>query len=451
MELWKKINEYSALSGIDEKLLESPAVICAFSGGADSSVLLNYLKHRLNGTGTRLVCAHVNHRIRGEEAYRDEEFCRHAAEALGVPFYVHRVDIPQIAGERGMGIEECAREERYAFFSSLAAELGGASVATAHSATDNMETVILNLCRGCGTKGVTGIDPVRDIYIRPLLCCTAEEIRAAAAESGISFVIDSTNENTEYTRNYVRSVIVPALRHLNPRADSAVLRLSSAAREDCDYMEEAARGFVRDREKIKKDELASVSNALFARALTLMWRETTGSYRDLSKANIDACRAVVLSPDGYGRIDLGGGYSFYCHKDGVYISLPDYDEKPECTEINVPGETVFGKYIISVCRERQNIYNLSTETALDFDKMYGRLYVRCREAGDVIFSGKMHKKLKKLFCDKNVPRRDREFLPVICDDRGVVAVPGVAVRDGAAAKGTVPNALYIYVTENKSK
>lgn len=447
MELWKKINEYSALSGIDRKLLGSSAVICAFSGGADSSVLLRYLKYRLDGTETRLVCAHVNHMIRGAEADRDENFCRCTAEALGVPFYSHRVNIPKIADERGMGIEECARNERYAFLSSLSVELGGASVATAHSATDNMETVVFNLCRGCGAKGVTGIDPVRGIYIRPLLCCTAEEIRAAAADGGINFVQDSTNADTEYTRNYVRSVIVPAMRRLNPRADSAVLRLSSAAREDCDYIEDAAREFVREREKIKKDDLAAVHSSLFARITALMWREATGSFTDISKANIDACRALVLSPVGYGRIDLSGGYSFYCHKDGVYISAPDSAEKPKSTAICVPGDTVFGKYIISVCRERQNVYNLSTEIALDFDKIYGKLYVRCREAGDTILSGKMHKKLKKLFCDKNVPQRDRDTFPVICDDHGIAFVPGVAVRDGVSAKDTSATAAYIYVRE----
>ncbi len=446
MKLWKKINEYTAETDIDRVLLSSPAVICAFSGGADSSVLLRYLKYRLDGCGVRLVCAHMNHMIRGGEAERDEEFCRKAAGSLGIPFYVRREDIPAIAKQRGMGLEECARERRYKFLASLSEELGGAAVATAHSATDNMETVVFNLCRGCGTKGVTGIDPVRGIYVRPLLCCTAEEIREAAGDNGIDFVVDSTNADTGYTRNYVRSVIVPAMRRLNPRADDAVLRLSGVAREDCSFIEDSAESFLSGRGKVTKSELSDLPESLFARIVGIMWRRATGSATDLSRVNIDACRTLTRSPDGYGRVDLGGGYSFFCHKDSVYISTVsnENEERPESVPLSMSGETRFGKYVISVSPDRQNIYNLSTETAVDFDKIYGKLYVRCREAGDTVLSGKLHKKLKKLFCDKNVPQRDRDTLPVICDDQGIVAVPGVVLRDGTAPKSGTTGVIYIY-------
>lgn len=445
MELWDKISEYSHLSGIDNIIASSSAVICAFSGGADSSVLLHWLKRRLCGSNTLLVCAHVNHMIRGKESDRDEEFCRRRASELEIPFYLHRIDIPSAAKERGIGLEECARDERYSFLTKLSDELGGAIIATAHSATDNVETVIFNLCRGCGTKGITGVDPVRENLIRPLLGCTSEEIREFAKSKKIEFVVDSTNSDTSYTRNYIRAVIVPSLRRLNPRADEAFLRLGSAARSDCEYIEKAAAEFLSTHIPVKKDDLAGVLPALFARVIGLMWKGASGSATDLSSKNIADCRRLVLS--GYGRIDLGGGYSFFCRKDSVYIKKCEKNEEaPEPKELIIGKDTDFGRYNISVLRERRNIYNLSTETVIDFDKIYGKLYVRCRQAGDMVLSGKMHKKLKKLMCDKNVPSEERDIMPVICDDKGIAAVPGLVCRDGVSGGN---NRIYIYI-ENKT-
>lgn len=440
--MWKRINEYSVSSGIDGLISASSAVICAFSGGADSSVLLRWLKHRLDGTGVRLAAAHVNHMIRGGESDGDEEFCRRTAEALDIPFYYHRVNIPSIAAERGVGLEECARDERYAFLSNLAETLGGALVATAHSATDNVETVIFNLCRGCGTKGMTGIDPVRGKFIRPLLCCTSDEIRDFAKRENIEFVIDSTNSDDGCTRNYIRSLIVPALRTINPRADSAFLRLSDAAREDCAYIEDDAARFINEHEIIKREDIAALPRSLFARVLGLMWKDASGSSTDLSSKNISDC--LKLSRSGFGRIDLGGGYSFFCRKDRVYIEVPQKVEIAAPCRLNVPGVAEFGKYNIIVSPTRQNIYNLSTETVVDFDKIYGELYVRARQQGDTVLTGKMHKKLKKLMCDKNVPVKVRDVLPVICDDEGIVAVPGVARRDGVADG---EHHMYIYIED----
>ncbi|MGN1081946.1 MAG: tRNA lysidine(34) synthetase TilS, partial [Candidatus Avispirillum sp.] len=187
-ELFEKIDSFAAVSGIEAALQGTQSVICAFSGGADSSVLLRWLHSRLPAFGKRLVAAHVNHMIRGEEGDADEAFCRRVCEGLGIPLYVEKVDVPARAAGSGMGLEECAREVRYAFLSDLSERLGGAAVATAHSATDNLETVIFHMTRGSGVRGVAGIAPVREIYIRPLICCYSEEIREYAKESGIEYV-----------------------------------------------------------------------------------------------------------------------------------------------------------------------------------------------------------------------------------------------------------------------
>ena len=438
-ELFEKIDSFAAVSGIEAALQGTQSVICAFSGGADSSVLLCWLHSRLYVCKKRLVAAHVNHMIRGEESDADEAFCRRVCEKLGIPLYVEKADVPARAAGSGMGLEECAREVRYAFLLNLSERLGGAAVATAHSATDNLETVIFHMTRGSGVRGVAGIAPVREIYIRPLLCCYSEEIREYAKESGIEYVTDSTNTDASYARNYIRALVVPALRRLNPRADGAVLRLSAAAREDCEYIEAQADAALSGREFLSREEARQLHPSVFARVIRKMYRNCTGSASDISDVNIRDCRGLVLS--GCGSISLPGGCSFFVHKDRVFVDFPAAEsEPPEKAELAVPGETVFGDWVITVsdgdpdggklCR---NIYNLSIDRNAVFGKINVSLFVRSRRAGDTFLLGCMHKKVKKLMCDRCVPQSERDTLPLICDKDGILAIPKIGVRDGAAA------------------
>lgn len=189
-----------ALSDFD-MLAGRRSVLVGFSGGADSALLLTLLSERRE---LRVCAAHLNHGIRGEEAERDEEFCRRFCLGINIPFFSARIDIPRLAAERKAGIEETARRERYAFFRRICEEEGLDCIATAHNATDNAETVLLRLIRGSGTDGLCGIPPVRDNIIRPLLLCTKEEILSECGRRGIRYVHDSSNDNTEYRRNFIR-------------------------------------------------------------------------------------------------------------------------------------------------------------------------------------------------------------------------------------------------------
>ena len=176
-----------------------------------------------------LEAAHLNHMIRGDEAERDENFCRETAERLGVRLYVRRRDVPALAITGG-SIEEVARRERYSFFDDICRNSKPKTlVATAHNADDNLETVLFNLMRGSGLRGMCGIPPIRDgKYIRPLLTFSGEEVRGICRTDGIPFVFDSTNAETDYTRNRIRQRIVPELRAVAPTVESAALRMSVA-------------------------------------------------------------------------------------------------------------------------------------------------------------------------------------------------------------------------------
>ena len=192
-------------------------IICAFSGGADSVSLLWALHALQSRYGLAVSALHVNHGIRGEEAVRDEAFCHDFCLTRGISFYVERVDAPAYAREKHVSLETAARILRYEVFMRLQQQ-ERALIATAHTAGDNAETVIFRMARGTGLTGLSGIPPMREGIIRPILTVLPETVRAALDELGLSHVEDSTNQDTAYTRNYIRAEVIPRLETLHPGA-----------------------------------------------------------------------------------------------------------------------------------------------------------------------------------------------------------------------------------------
>ena len=190
-------------------LPEGGAVVAGVSGGADSMALLFYLLKIAPERGISVCAAHLNHGLRGEEAERDEDFVRSYCAAHGVECRVRRADVRAEAARTGQSEETCGRSLRYAFFAELAQERG-ARIATAHTLSDNVETVLLNLARGTGLSGLCGIPPVRDGIVRPLLFLTRAQTEAYCRENGVPFVTDSTNLTPAYARNPVSYTHLPA-------------------------------------------------------------------------------------------------------------------------------------------------------------------------------------------------------------------------------------------------
>ena len=193
-------------------------VLCAVSGGLDSMCLLRMLEAWCEERGGQVMAAHFNHRLR-TRADRDEEFVRETCESWGIPLTVGRGDVGEHARREGLSTEEAARNLRYAFLRRAAAEAGCKRVYTAHHADDNAETILLNLIRGTGLAGLTGMDWEREGLCRPLLSVTREELEAYAAEWKIPHMEDETNADPEAAaRNLLRLQVMPLLKELNPRA-----------------------------------------------------------------------------------------------------------------------------------------------------------------------------------------------------------------------------------------
>ncbi|MDE6539854.1 MAG: tRNA lysidine(34) synthetase TilS [Ruminococcus sp.] len=210
-------------------------VICGLSGGADSVCLLVVLYRISRKIGFSVKALHVNHCLRGDESNRDENFCRKLCRELNIPFKAVSCNVTAFAEENGLSIEESARKLRYEIFSENSV---GAKIATAHNANDNLETVIFNLVRGSALKGLSGIPPVRDNIIRPLLVVSRAEIEEYLRNIGQNYVTDSTNLSDDYTRNKIRHQVLPVLCGINPSLIETSVNSIDAVRSENFMIEE---------------------------------------------------------------------------------------------------------------------------------------------------------------------------------------------------------------------
>ena len=429
-------------------------VLVGFSGGADSMLLLCFVLEyrRRRKKDFHIVACHVNHGIRGDEALRDEAFSRGVADLCGVEFICASVDVPSLASEQGLGLEEMARNVRYAKFAeTISGRNDIGTVAVAHNATDNMETVIFNLLRGAGTKGLSGIAPVRDNIIRPLIELPKASILEALDSAGIEYVFDSTNDSLDYTRNYIRGVVTPTLTRLAPIPEVSITRASQNIRQDSDFIDGLASDFIGDRARFESKELRSLHPALFARVIALL---SAGYGSSVERAHIDAIRRLL--PTENFSYDLPHGVRFLCEQGTCRLVRADAEECDFSIAVN-RGVNAFSKFdseltLFSAKDEEisSNIYKISIQARLTSAIIDGELYIRSRMDGDTVFYGGHHHKLKKIMCDLKVPKSVRAQIPVLCDARGVLWVPGLPPRDDGVRDGDLTVRLGIGLGEKLS-
>ena len=440
----KKFREALSLYGIDKLIRECDRVVVGYSGGADSQTLLRLMTRLLAGTGKSVVAAHLNHKIRGGDADRDEKKCAAWAKELGAVFVSKSVDVPALSKECGTGIEETARRARYDFFEELVSSFSGRTVvATAHNADDNLETVIFNMMRGAGARGMSGIPPVRDDrYVRPLLLCTSKEIRDWCDRNSVPYNVDKTNTDSEYKRNYIRAEIVPLLYGLTDSPQDAVCRMTASLRSDDDRLESEAEETYRCYldGKLGREDAAKVHGAVLSRFLRKAFSDLT------EKSSLDRTHTEdIIKGIRAGRVpyhlDLPGGVAFEAEGDSFRFVTGERGtakEQPAPTKIELDGAFFKnGKYVVTLSSSPAEtmeidgrIYNLSTHKTVDFDKIKREFVLRGRKEGDLYRFGNMTRKLKKLLSEKKIPPSERDSYPIVCDEDGIVWVPGFPVRDG---------------------
>lgn len=306
-----------AASLIDEynMIPSGSTVICAVSGGADSVCLLHILDSLRPVYSFSLVAAHYNHHLRGEESDRDEAFVRDLCEAWKIPCRIGGCDVAAEAKARKQGIEETARNMRYAFLRENAEELGGALIATAHNADDNAETILFNLIRGTGLRGLTGIAPMRDGLIRPLLKCSRQDIEEYLHVHNLSHVEDSSNADETYSRNRIRHQVLPALQELNPKAVEHINQLADVCAVANHGLEAEAKQFV-SQAQIKNDRLVFPMDSFYSaptyvrsKILYFLLEKMGVGTKDLTQRHYNALCGLLYETDVHSdsRIDLPHG------------------------------------------------------------------------------------------------------------------------------------------------
>lgn len=404
-------------------------VLAALSGGADSVALLRALL----ALGYPVRAFHLNHCLRGAESDRDEAFCRALCERLGVPLTVERIDVrAQTAGE---GIEAAARRIRY---ERLVAAAQGAKIATAHTADDNLETMLFHLARGTGPKGLAGIPPVRGDIIRPLIGAARAQVEAYLAELGQDFVTDSTNLSDDYTRNRIRHEVVPVLRQLNPSVCGAAARLGGLLRQDEAYLhEQAAACLTRAARPDGAWEVLPLQEAhpaVRSRALRLLAEQRGMPMRDFTAQHVQALGRLLESTDPSAECILPHGFLARREYDAVRLEKPGTPvERPEIP-LSVPFDGAVWQGTVRLCLrglEKNEVFYKSFNTfcadcgTIDF----ASLCVRTRRAGDRLrLTGNGGSRtLKKLMIDRRIPRARRDGLAVVADRYGVIAVQDIGM------------------------
>jgi tRNA(Ile)-lysidine synthase len=227
---------------------EKGEVLVGVSGGRDSVALLDILIK----LGYQCTVAHCNFHLRGEESDRDEKFVQQLSFNLNIPYYSVDFDTVNYAKQKNISIEMAARELRYSWFTSLAEKINAQAIAIAHHADDNVETLLMHLVRGTGLKGLTGISPKNGLIVRPLLCCSRNEINEYIKNNNLSFIEDSTNQSVDFQRNKIRLQVIPLLEEINPSVKKVLSESTERFSEINTFYENAI-------EKIKK-QLLTVDN-----------------------------------------------------------------------------------------------------------------------------------------------------------------------------------------------
>lgn len=421
-----KVIAYAAENGM---FPEGSRVLCACSGGADSVSLLHLL-HGMDGIG--VVCAHFNHQLRGAESLRDEHFVRGLCEILGIECVVGSADVACYAAEHGMGTEEAARTLRYAFLERTAAEQGCDRIATAHNAEDNAETVLMNLVRGSGLKGLCGIPPVRGHIVRPLLNVTRAEIEAYLEENGLGHVEDSSNAGDDYTRNRIRHHVLPLLREQNAAAVENICAAAGLLRRDEEYLSSQAERFIK----------ASCGAAGTVPVSALLQLETPVQTRVLRsfcpgarRVHIESVLMLCMNRAVHGETDLPG---LRVVKEYDTLKFNPRAAEPIPRQRLHPGENVLEQgWRILYSEENdlpEEIHNSFNTFYFKSESICGRMYVASRGEGERIrlLNRGCTKTLKKLFSEAELPPEQRAGIPVLYDEEGVIAVYGFGPAERCA-------------------
>ena len=446
-----------------EKLIDSgDKILVALSGGADSVALLLALKEFYPSVS--LFACHVNHMLRGNEADRDMHFAEKLCKDNGIQIEILKTDVNAYAKTQGLSTELAARKVRYDFFVKVCKKHGINKVATAHTLSDNAETVLFNLTRGTGLHGLCGIPAKRTLedgimLIRPILYVSRSEIEEYLAKREQDFVTDSSNLTDDYTRNYFRHKIVPLLKEINPSFEESLKNTCATVKDVQIFIDKSVNNNVSDDIGI----LASLDNCLLTGAIIKLYEKSTCN-TSIENVHVNAIAALVKNHAS--GMTSGKEICLPCNISAVIDEnklkfIPTVRNKIQtdtsyCIKLEKGLNIIENSgFAISVSDAETNSipegFEFCFGFALDSSVLDGDIYARSRQDGDSILSCGMNKKVKSLFTQKKISSDLRARLPFLCDNAGILAIPGICLCDRIRKCKKENNNIYIYVYSNTTK
>lgn len=446
-------------------------VIVGVSGGADSVCLFSVLLALREELGVSVEAVHVNHCLR-DSAAADEHFVRELCSKKGVVLHTYSVDVHARAKSEGVSTEEAGRNARYECFADAMKKSGAGKLAVAHHKNDQAETILFHLSRGSGVSGLTGIRPVRDHVIRPLLCLDREQVEMYLSESGQNYVTDETNASADYSRNRVRHEVLPVLEEVCPGASQHIAAAGERMTEVSDYLQLQIRdaahrcadmtGYDTGCVRLSCMELSGLHSYLQTEVIRECIFMLADSKKDISRVHVEAVCGLVGLQVGrkvelpYG-IEVQKSYEtlIFIKKEAGTSQTEETEafcerlegEIPETgAEVRLPG----GKKM----RLRTFVYNpedeIPTKTYtkwLDYDKIGRTIEIRTpREDDFFYFNYKNKKYVKDYMVNEKIPMAERGKCILVADGNHMLYFVGKRISNGALIDETTRKILEITVT-----
>jgi tRNA(Ile)-lysidine synthase len=448
--------EQQVLGFIQEHRLLSKGekLVVAVSGGADSVCLLNILFNLREELKIKLHIAHLNHQLRGADSNADAEYVAELAQKLKIPATIEKRDVKGYQKEQRLSLEEAAREVRYRFLAQVAKSIGAERVAAGHTKDDHIETILMHLIRGSGTRGLRGLQPSTLwqsgdeslTIIRPMLEISHQETEGYCRQHKITPRLDASNLSLSPLRNRVRQQLMPLLESYNPAVAKALLRTGRIADDDINFLDEQINQIwekvIRQEGKsliLDKAAFESLAPALKRYLLRASVERLLGSAKDIEMRHIEEMMSLLTKPAGK-RLNLPGGLTFAVEYDR-YLLTPDLTALSPLPplkgefQLNIPGKTLLpGWRVEATIVEREEMSDEGDFTAyLDLFKSGERLTVRARKRGDRFqpLGLAQPKKLGEFMIDAKIPQAWRGRVPLVCSGEQILWVVGWRLEERA--------------------
>lgn len=452
---------------------EGDKVIIAVSGGPDSICLFDILNRIKDQLKISLVIAHVHHGIREKEADLEARFVRLKSFHLNLPFEQRTVSVPEIAKAKGLSVEQAGRVERYKFFKELLNKYQAQKIALGHHADDQAETMLMRLIRGSGLRGLVGIPAKRDVFIRPIIECTRQEIEEHCRLNKISYCTDSSNREPNYLRNKIRLELIPFLnKEFHPAIVKNLLQLQTIIRDELSFWEEITEQYYRKallkevseqvilNSKILRNWSPGIQRTVIRRAL----KHLNHYLEDIQFNHIEAVRLMCLKDEGEKYLYLPGGLRvrknyeeiFFGPARNIPISGKDKEIEALESELTVGQETEIHNLGLKFITKLYDCNNVNfeklskeitkNEVYLDYHKLNLPLKIRNRKPGDKFqpLNSNFYKKVKSFFIDQKVKRHNREKIMLVVDSTNrIVWIAGYQADNRFKITKNTKKILYI--------